>query len=112
MMNMRSDHVGDDMNARTLIVTSAPMFDFCNKTDERLEPVIADTVINMQSTNESTKSFCHQKMNPPIIPRVTYNKTTAGPQPTPLRAVSNQSDSSCSVDCLGAAADSCMGRDN
>ena len=54
MINMRSDHVGDDMNARMLIITNAPMLDFCNKTDERLEPVIADTVIKMQSTNEST----------------------------------------------------------
>ncbi len=106
--NMRSDHVGDEMNARILITIRAPMLDFCSKTVERLEPVIADTVMNMLSTTESTKLFCHQKMNPPTIPRATYAKTTVCPQLTPFRAVSNQRVSSfCSSASLcadGAAA--------
>ena len=104
--NMRSDHVGDEMNARILITIRAPMLDFCSKDVERLEPVIADTVMKMLSTTESTKLFCHQKMNPPTIPRATYAKTTVCPQPTPFRAVSNQRVS-CSSDSLradGAAA--------
>ena len=54
MMNKRSDQVGDDMKARMLIVNSEPKLDFCSSTVDRLEPVIAETVINMQSTKEST----------------------------------------------------------
>ena len=54
MMNIRSDQVGDDIKARMLIVNSAPKLYFCSSTVERLEPVIADTVINTQSTSESS----------------------------------------------------------
>jgi bisphosphoglycerate-dependent phosphoglycerate mutase len=51
-MNNKSDHVGEDIKARTLITTSEPKLESFSKTVERLEPVIADTVIKMLSTNE------------------------------------------------------------
>ncbi len=68
-MNIKSDHVGDETKARMLITMSEPKVEFCNKTVERLEPVIADTVMNMLSTSE--KLFCHQKTNPLAMPRTT-----------------------------------------
>ena len=68
-MNIKSDHVGDDIKARTLMTISEGKLESCSKTVERLEPVIADTVMKMLSTNE--KLFCDQKMKPPAIPRAT-----------------------------------------
>jgi hypothetical protein len=61
--------VGDDMKARILMIISELKVEFCNKTVERLEPVIADTVMKTLSTNE--KLFSDQKINPPVIPRAT-----------------------------------------
>jgi hypothetical protein len=90
MTNRRSDQVGDDINARMLIVNKAPKLEFCSKIVERLEPVMADIVMKMQSKNESMKPFCHQNKNAPEMPTITYDMTTLWPQLTPFRADSNQ----------------------
>ncbi len=52
MTNIRSDHVGDEINARIFMTISAPMLEFCSKTVDRLEPVMADTVMKILSTRE------------------------------------------------------------